>query len=263
MSIKLVSWNVNGIRAVSKKDEFWDWFDNTDADIINFQEVRATQDKIPKKLADVDGYEQYFNEAEKKGYSGVGTYSKIEPVEVTKGLGVEDLDSEGRVLKIEYPDFILYNIYFPNSGMNAKRLDFKVDFCNALLKQLVELKNEGKNIVEIFNYLHTQIWSEDISENIREEILCSEKIESIKMHYKFETIDDEYDKYLRKYLKIIRRGGKKKIELIDKKNEVIEVFKSLDECAKYFNKDKSEIVDRLKYYNCKIGRYEIRYSLTR
>ena len=63
MSIKLVSWNVNGIRAVSKKDEFWDWFDNTDADIINFQEVRATQDKIPKKLADIDGFHQAFNEA--------------------------------------------------------------------------------------------------------------------------------------------------------------------------------------------------------
>ena len=125
MSIKLVSWNVNGIRAVSKKDEFWDWFDATDADIINFQEVRATQDKIPKKLADVDGFNQHFNEAEKKGYSGVGTYSKIEPLEVVKGLGVEELDNEGRVLRIKYLDFYLYNIYFPNSGMNAKRLDFK------------------------------------------------------------------------------------------------------------------------------------------
>ena len=145
MSIKLVSWNVNGIRAVSKKDEFWDWFNNTDADIINFQEVRATQDDIPKKLADVEGYHQSFNEAEKKGYSGVGTYSKIQPVEVTRGLGVEELDSEGRVLKIEYPDFILFNIYFPNSGMEAKRLDYKVDFCDALLDIVVDLKNNGKN----------------------------------------------------------------------------------------------------------------------
>ena len=152
MSIKLVSWNVNGIRAVSKKDEFWDWFDNTDADIINFQEVRATQDKIPEKLADVDGFHQSFNEAEKKGYSGVGTYSKIEPVEVVKGLGVEELDSEGRVLRIKYPNFYLYNIYFPNSGMNAKRLDFKVDFCNALLEQLVELKSSGENVVIIGDY---------------------------------------------------------------------------------------------------------------
>ena len=152
MSIKLVSWNVNGIRAVSKKEEFWDWFDNTDADIINFQEVRATQDKIPEKLADVEGFHQSFNEAEKKGYSGVGTYSKIEPLEVVKGLGVEELDSEGRVLRIKYPDFYLYNIYFPNSGMNAKRLDFKVDFCNVLLEQLVELKNNGENVVITGDY---------------------------------------------------------------------------------------------------------------
>ena len=152
MSIKLVSWNVNGIRAVSKKEEFWDWFDNIDADIINFQEVRATQDKIPEKLADVEGFHQSFNEAEKKGYSGVGTYSKIEPLEVVKGLGVEELDSEGRVLRIKYPDFYLYNIYFPNSGMNAKRLDFKVDFCNALLEQLVELKNNGENVVITGDY---------------------------------------------------------------------------------------------------------------
>ena len=152
MSIKLVSWNVNGIRAVSKKEEFWDWFDNADADIINFQEVRATQDKIPEKLADVDGFHQSFNEAEKKGYSGVGTYSKIEPLEVVKGLGAEELDSEGRVLRIKYPDFYLYNIYFPNSGMNAKRLDFKVDFCNALLEQLVELKNNGENVVITGDY---------------------------------------------------------------------------------------------------------------
>ena len=152
MSVKLVSWNVNGIRAVSKKDEFWDWFDNTDADIINFQEVRAAADDIPKKLADISEYETHFNEAEKKGYSGVGTYSKIKPVKVTRGLGIEELDSEGRVLKIEYEDFILYNIYFPNSGMNAKRLDFKVDFCNALLDELKTLKSEGKNLVITGDY---------------------------------------------------------------------------------------------------------------
>ena len=152
MSIKLVSWNVNGIRAVSKKDEFWDWFDNTDADIISFQEVRATQKKIPKKLAEIEGFHKCFNEAEKKGYSGVGTYSKIDPISVTKGLGVDELDSEGRVLKIEYPNFILFNIYFPNSGQDGKRLDFKIDFCNELLKQLVILKNEGKNVVITGDY---------------------------------------------------------------------------------------------------------------
>ena len=152
MTVKLVSWNVNGIRAVSKKEEFWDWFENTDADIISFQEVRATEDKIPKKLADNDSFHKFYNEAEKKGYSGVATYSKAEPVEVVKGLGNEELDSEGRVLRIEYPEFILYNIYFPNSGMEAKRLDFKVAFCDALLEQLLELKNSGKNLVITGDY---------------------------------------------------------------------------------------------------------------
>lgn len=125
------------------------------------------------------------------------------------------------------------------------------------------LKDEGKNIVEIFNYLHNQLWSENISEKRREEILSSEKIESVKMHYKFEMMDDGYDEYFKTYRKLIRRGGKKKIELVDKKGEVIEVFKSLDECAKFFDKDKSEIIDKLKCGECKIGRYEIRYSLTR
>lgn len=152
MSVKLASWNVNGIRAAAKKDEFWDWFSNSDADIINFQEVRATYEQIPKKLFDADEFSAHFNEAEKKGYSGVGTFSKTEPVKVTKGLGIDELDREGRVLKVEYPDFILFNIYFPNSGMEAKRLDFKIAFCEALLEQLIELKNQGKNLVITGDY---------------------------------------------------------------------------------------------------------------
>lgn len=152
MLTKLVSWNVNGIRAVSKKEDFWNWFENNDADIINFQEVRADMNKIPKKLLNIEGYTNHFNEAEKKGYSGVGTYTKIEPKSVTKGLGIEELDKEGRVLKIEYSDFILFNIYFPNSGTGAKRLDYKVEFCDALLDIVVNLKNNGKNIVITGDY---------------------------------------------------------------------------------------------------------------
>ena len=152
MSIKLVSWNVNGIRAVSKKEDFWDWFESDESDIINFQEVRATQEQIPKRLAEIDEFHKFYNEAEKKGYSGVGTYSKIEPLSVEKGLGVEELDNEGRVLKIEYENFILFNIYFPNSGKEGSRLDFKIEFCNELLKQLVELKKEGKNLVITGDY---------------------------------------------------------------------------------------------------------------
>ncbi|RAP50185.1 MAG: exodeoxyribonuclease III [Methanosphaera sp. SHI613] len=152
MTMKLVSWNVNGIRAVSKKEEFWNWFNNTDADIINFQEVRAEESKIPKKLINVDDYENHFNEAEKKGYSGVGTYSKIKPLSIKRGLGIKELDKEGRVLQVEYPEFTLFNIYFPNSGMEAKRLDYKVEFCEALLEVMLELKNNGKNVVVTGDY---------------------------------------------------------------------------------------------------------------
>ncbi len=81
------------------------------------------------------------------------------------------------------------------------------------------------------------------------------------MHYKFESLDNEYDGYYRKYKSIIKRGGKKKIELLNTKGEVIEVFKSLDDCSKYLNKSKMEITNMLKYKENKVGRYEIRYSL--
>ncbi|RAP47720.1 MAG: exodeoxyribonuclease III, partial [Methanosphaera sp. rholeuAM6] len=99
-----------------------------------------------------EGFDNHFNEAQKKGYSGVGTYTKLEPLNVTRGLGIEDLDNEGRVLKVEYPDFILFNIYFPNSGMEAKRLDYKIAFCDALLDIVVDLKNNGKNVVITGDY---------------------------------------------------------------------------------------------------------------
>ena len=100
-----------------------------------------------------------------------------------------------------------------------------------------------------------------MSDDKRDEILCNEKIEPIKMHYVFECIDEEYDDYFKKYKSIIKRGGKKKIELVDKKGEVIEIFKSLDECATFINKEKNEVVDMLKYKETKVGRNEIRYSL--
>lgn len=139
-----------------------------------------------------------------------------------------------------------------------------VNFLSKKLKLDVSNKSMGdKNIVEIFNFLHNELWNPDMDEEKREEILCSEKIEPVHMHYKFEIMDDEYDDYYKKYGKIIRRGGKKKIELVDKKNEVIDVFKSLDDCADFFGKNKSEITERLKCGECKFGRYQIRYSLRR
>ncbi len=115
--------------------------------------------------------------------------------------------------------------------------------------------------LEIFNILNGKIFISKISEDKRDEILSNEKIEAVKMHYRFECIDDEYDEYFKKYGKIIKRGGKKKIELVNKNNEVIEIFKSLEECSNYLNKEKSEIIDMLKLNETKVGRNNIRYSL--
>ena len=121
--------------------------------------------------------------------------------------------------------------------------------------------NNNKSPLEIYNDLNNKIFTLNISESKRDDILSNNKIDPIKMHYKFECLDEEYDRYYIKYKSIIKRGGKKKIELLNSKGEVIEVFKSLDDCSKYLNKSKSEITSMLKYKENKVGRYEIRYSL--
>ena len=121
--------------------------------------------------------------------------------------------------------------------------------------------NNNKSPLEIYNDLNNKIFTLNISELKRDDILSNNKIDPIKMHYKFECLDYEYDKYYKKYKSIIKRGGKKKIELLNGKGEVIEVFKSLDDCSNYLNKSKSEITSMLKYKENKVGRYEIRYSL--
>lgn len=144
--------------------------------------------------------------------------------------------------------------------------DYLGEAINYLSKELQSNEDfnyleSNKTPIEIFNNLHNKIFTARISESKIDEILSSEKIEPVKMHYRFECIDEEYDEYFAKYKSIIKRGGKKKIELVDKKGDVIEIFKSLDECASYLGKDKNEVVDMLKFKNTKVGRNEIRYSL--
>ncbi|MCF0225982.1 MAG: exodeoxyribonuclease III [Methanobrevibacter sp.] len=147
MSVKIASWNVNGIRAVNKKQDFWDWFNSNPGDIINLQEIRANIEDIPDKLYDVDGFNSFFTTAVKKGYSGVATYSKFKPANVFHGIGDKQLDDEGRVLRADFDDFTLMNIYFPNSGNKGSKLDKKIKFCNLLTNYVLDLKDEGKSIV--------------------------------------------------------------------------------------------------------------------
>lgn len=149
-------------------------------------------------------------------------------------------------------------------------MDYFGDAINYLSKVLnVEeyCKNEwsylenNKSPSEIFNILNDKIFSTRLSDKKRNEILTNDKIEALKMNYKFECIDEEYDEYFKKYKSIIKRGGKKKIELVNKKGEVLEIFKSLEECSIYLQKEKNEVIQMLKYGDTKVGRNFIRYSL--
>lgn len=144
--MKIISWNINGIRAVEKKG-FHDWFKEEDADIVCLQEVKAQLDQLSDELANMPGYHLYLSSGERKGYSGVCCYSKIEPISVREGLMDDTYNSEGRVLRLEFEDFYLYNIYFPNGGSNDDRKAYKDGFNYCLLEELKELLKTGKGIV--------------------------------------------------------------------------------------------------------------------
>ncbi len=147
MSIKLTSWNVNGIRSIDKKPDFWTWFKNNDADIVNFQEIRAQLNEIPDNLFSVKGYDSFFTCAERKGYSSVASYTKLRPINVMHGIEIPEIDKEGRLLRMDFDDFILLNVYFPNSGPRGEKLDKKIQFCNELTNYILDLKDNGNNLV--------------------------------------------------------------------------------------------------------------------
>lgn len=144
--IRLISWNVNGIRAAQKKG-FLDWLHLESPDIMCVQETKAHKEQLDSELADPDGYHSYFSSAVKKGYSGVVIYSKKEPLSVKCGFGIEKFDSEGRTLIADYGDFVLFNVYFPNGKASKERLEYKMEFYDAFLEYADTLKGRGKKIV--------------------------------------------------------------------------------------------------------------------
>ncbi|MDD4594435.1 MULTISPECIES: exodeoxyribonuclease III [unclassified Methanobrevibacter] len=144
--LELISWNVNGIRAIHRKG-FIDWLSENKPDIISIQETKAQIDQLPKKLINIPDYTSYFNSAERKGYSGVATYSQIKPKNVINGMGIEKFDTEGRLLRIDYDEFTLLNIYYPNGGSGEERLQYKLDFYDAFLDYANKLRDEGTNLV--------------------------------------------------------------------------------------------------------------------
>ena len=144
--MKLLSWNVNGIRAAYKKG-ILNWFSKEQPDILCIQETKAMKEQLPDDLINVNGYNSFFSSAEKKGYSGTATYTNVQPVNVANGIGIKKFDSEGRFLVTEFEEFVLFNIYFPNGKAKAERLRYKMDFYEAFLKHLKKLLKQGKKIV--------------------------------------------------------------------------------------------------------------------
>jgi exodeoxyribonuclease-3 len=156
--MKICSFNVNGIRAAAGKG-FVEWVGEEKPDILCVQETKADSDQLDEFIRNIEGYDSYWNSGIKKGYSGVAVYSKIKPLSIKTGFGIERFDSEGRILEVEYEDFILFNIYFPNGQMSEERLNYKLEFYDAALEYFDNLKDKGKKLIICgdYNTAHTEM----------------------------------------------------------------------------------------------------------
>ena len=144
--MKLISWNVNGLRAVINKG-FENFFDEIDADIFCIQETKMQKDQIDDNMKRIfEGYYSYWNSAIKKGYSGTAVFSKTKPINVTYGIGIEEHDKEGRVITLEYEDFYLVNCYTPNSKRELERLEYRMIWENEFRNYLTFL-NKIKPVI--------------------------------------------------------------------------------------------------------------------
>lgn len=141
--MKLVSWNVNGLRAIMSKN-FMEEFDRLDADIFCLQETKLQEGQIDWNK---EGYFDYWNYAEKKGYSGTAIFTKNKPLNVTYGIGIEEHDKEGRVITLEYDEFFMIVVYTPNSQNELKRLDYRMNWEDAFRGYLKALKEKKSVIV--------------------------------------------------------------------------------------------------------------------
>ncbi len=141
--MRIVSWNVNGLRSLAK-DNLWETFIQTaKPDIFCLQETKASPEQLPENMLTPAGYSGFFSSSQvKKGYSGVALYSKVEPLAVINGMGIKEFDQEGRFVGGEFEDFWLINAYFPNGGQGPERLDYKMRFYDAFLAFVEKLRGQ-------------------------------------------------------------------------------------------------------------------------
>lgn len=155
---KLVSWNVNGIRAVERKG-FSEWLNQDQPNIVCLQEIKAAKDQFPKNILEHENYHIYINSADRRGYSGVCVMTQEKPNKVIDQIGIDKFDVEGRTLILVFDDFVLINCYFPNGGRDHSRVDFKLEFYHAILEIYKEYRDRGHHVVITgdFNTSHKEI----------------------------------------------------------------------------------------------------------
>lgn len=146
MTLKLFSWNINGVRAIQKKG-LLDWIAQVQPDILSLQETKASPDQLDAALLNPPGYQTYWASADRKGYSGVALISKQEPKSIQLGLGLPEYDSEGRTIVADYGDFVFIGAYFPNGGRTHERVPYKMAYKAAFLAYCNQLREQGKSVI--------------------------------------------------------------------------------------------------------------------
>lgn len=155
---KILCWNVNGIRA-AVRNGFLEWLQRESPDILCVQETKASPEQLGDEVREPPGYHVYWNYPEKKGYSGVATFAREKPMAVKYGLGIPRFDAEGRVIIAEYSGFTIFNVYFPNGKKDETRLEYKLDFYDALFDFAEPLRQRGEKLIVCgdFNTAHKEI----------------------------------------------------------------------------------------------------------
>ena len=155
--MKIISWNVNGIRSVFRTT-FKDWLKSSNPDIVCLQEIKADYKELDKEYTEIDGYYAYFNSSKlKKGHAGVAIYTKLKPISVETVLGIERFDNEGRCLKLTFKDFILFNFYIPHGSRDKHDLPYKIKVYEKLIPKLKDISDKEVILTGDFNIAHKEI----------------------------------------------------------------------------------------------------------
>lgn len=193
--MKIISWNVNGIRSVIKS-AFHNWLKAENPDIVCLQETKVDEASLTEEITQIDGYYAYFNSSTlRKGHSGVAVYSKLEPISVERKLGIDRFDNEGRCLKLNFKDFVLFNFYIPNGGRLKEEMAYKLDVYAQLFPILAQLSNQETILAGDFNIAHTELDLYHPKENENNTMFTPQEREQISALLSSGYIDTFRSKY--------------------------------------------------------------------